>query len=243
MTFAQYLVADLPAGDSLVLDGPEGRHAATVKRARVGEQLLISDGRGSVVTGTVTAVDRDRVELSVDSRQIVVAPDPRLVVVQALPKGDRADLAIELLTELGVDEIVPWAAAHSVARWDSGKADRGVERWERTAREATKQSRRAWLPVVAGLASTAEVAARLSAATTALVLHEDASSGLGSVSLPAAGEVVLVVGPEGGISPDEISAFVAAGAAPVHLGVEVLRTSTAGGAALAALNLRLSRWH
>ncbi len=187
MTFAQYLVADLPAGDSLVLDGPEGRHAATVKRARVGEQLLISDGRGSVVTGTVTAVDRDRVELSVDSRQVVAAPDPRLVVVQALPKGDRADLAVELLTELGVDEIVPWSAAHSVARWDAGKADRGVERWERTAREAAKQSRRAWLPVVAGLASTADVAARLGAAATALVLHEDASSGLGSVPLPVSG--------------------------------------------------------
>ena len=242
MSLALFLVDELASGDLIVLDGDEGHHAATVKRVRPGEQVSIGDGRGAVLGATVVKVGRDRVELDVDWRRFDPAPDPRVVVVQALPKGGRAELAVELLTELGVDEIVPWAADNSVVRWDADQAAKGLVRWQRTAREATKQSRRTWLPIVHPVASTAEVNNRLRAAGAGLVLHESAESGLGAGPLPATGEVVLVVGPEGGVSAAELDLFAEAGAAYVRLGAPVLRTSTAGGAALAALSVRLGRW-
>jgi 16S rRNA (uracil1498-N3)-methyltransferase len=242
MTLALFLVDHLPAGDLIVLDGDEGHHAATVKRVRPGEQITIGDGRGATLGATVGKVGRNRVELDVDWRLYNPAPDPRVIVVQAVPKGGRAELAVELLTELGVDEIVPWAADNSVVRWDADQAAKGLLRWQRTAREAAKQSRRAWLPIVHPLAATADVSTRLRAAGAALVLHESGDSGLGAGPLPATGEVVLVVGPEGGVSDAELDLFGEAGAAYVRLGPEVLRTSTAGGAALAALSVRLGRW-
>jgi 16S rRNA (uracil1498-N3)-methyltransferase len=141
-----------------------------------------------------------------------------------------------------VDEIVPWAAARSVVRWQGERGERARQRWAATAREAAKQSRRAWLPAVAAAASTAGVAGRLGAAAAAYVLHEEASSRLADVPLPASGEIVLVIGPEGGIAAEELAAFGAAGAVPVRLGDAVLRTSTAGVAALAVLCTRLARW-
>ena len=241
MSSSLFLLDELPVGDSFALTGDEGRHAARVQRIGVGEQLLVSDGRGTVLTCTVATMLPDGLSLTVQERCSRPAPVPRLVVVQALPKGERAELAVELLTELGVDEIVPWAASRSVVRWDGPRADRALTKWRRTAREASKQSRRAWVPAVAGLHSTAQVAARLAGAT-ALVLHEEATAPLPSVPLPAAGEVAVVVGPEGGVAPDELAAFTAAGATAVRLGEPVLRTSTAGAAALAALSLRLGRW-
>jgi 16S rRNA (uracil1498-N3)-methyltransferase len=166
-------------------------------------------------------------------------PDPRLVVVQALPKGERAELAVELLTELGADEIVPWAAARSVVQWTGERAAKALTRWRRVAAEAAKQSRRPWVPVVAELANTSEVAAR---ARGALVLHEGAALALTGAVLPVGCDIILVVGPEGGITADELAAFTAAGAVPVRLGEPVLRTSTAGAAALAVLSVRIGRW-
>jgi 16S rRNA (uracil1498-N3)-methyltransferase len=186
-------------------------------------------------------VSGEVLSLSVRVRSFVPAPHPRLVVVQALPKGERAELAVEVLTELGADEIVPWAASRSIVRWLGPRGDRALDKWRRTAREATKQSRRAWLPEIAPLASTADVAARLSRAT-GLVLHEDAEQPLAGVAVAADREVVVVVGPEGGIAPDELDDFAAVGALPVRLGEPVLRTSTAGAAALAVLSARLGRW-
>jgi 16S rRNA (uracil1498-N3)-methyltransferase len=242
VTLALFLLDALPAGDVVVLDGEEGRHAATVRRIVAGESILVGDARGTVLTCQVRSVSSGRVEADVVSRSSVPLPEPRLVVVQALPKGDRAELAIELLTELGADEIVPWSASRSITLWQGERGAKALERWRRIAREATKQSRRAWAPDVAELASTADVGQRLGAAGTALVLHEDASIGIAEVPLTPSGDVVLVVGPEGGISPDELTRFEAAGAVAVHLGPAVLRTSTAGGAAAAALSLRLGRW-
>lgn len=242
MTPPLFLVAALPDSDVFELRGDEGRHAARVKRLGVGESVLVSDGAGGLLSCTVVAVLPDGLRLEVTSRRLVPAPGPRVVVVQALPKGERAELAVELMTELGVDEIVPWAASRCVVRWDGPRGDRALEKWRRTVREAAKQSRRAWLPVIAPLVPTDAVVARLAGAGGALVLHEDATDALASAALPAAGELVLVVGPEGGIAPDELAAFVAAGARPVRLGALVLRTSTAGAAALAALSPRLGRW-
>jgi 16S rRNA (uracil1498-N3)-methyltransferase len=202
---------------------------------------LVADGLGTVLSCVVTAVARSRIEARVTERSVTPSADPRVVVVQALAKGDRGELAVELLTELGVDEIVPWSASRSIAQWRDGRGDRSLERWRRTAREAAKQSRRAFVPTVAELASTKAVVLRLESAT-ALVLHESATTSLAGVEVPVSGELILVVGPEGGISDEELAAFTAAGAVCTRLGLPVLRTSTAGAAALAALSVRLGRW-
>jgi len=242
MTPPLFVVASLGTGDTLELTGAEAHHAGTVKRLTVGELAWLSDGRGGLAQATVTEVARDLVRFAVLHRRQLPPPEPQFTVVQALPKGERAELAVELLTELGVDEIVPWSASRSVAVWRGEKAARGVEKWRRTALEAAKQSRRQHFPQVADLASTSAVANRIATADLALLLHEDATEPIGRLSLPAAGEIVLVVGPEGGLSPEELAAFTGRGARPVRLGSEVLRTSTAGGAALAVLAARSGRW-
>jgi 16S rRNA (uracil1498-N3)-methyltransferase len=234
-----FLVDRLPDGGSFVLGGDEGRHAARVRRLAAGEDVLVSDGLGGLLACTVDEVVADGLRLTVVSASTVAVPRPRLVVIQALPKGDRAELAVEVLTELGVDEIVPWSASRSITRWDGPRGAKALDKWRRTAREAAKQSRRPRLPIVHDLASTAQVAARLAAG---FVLHEDAAAPLSSAALPDADELVLVVGPEGGVSPDELAEFCAAGAVPVRLGTEVMRTSTAGAAALAVVSVRLGRW-
>jgi 16S rRNA (uracil1498-N3)-methyltransferase len=234
-----FLVDDLPAGDAVRLDGPEGHHAAVVQRLRVGERIVVGDGRGTWASAVVTAVRKAELDAEIVARSHQAAARPSLTVVQGIAKGDRAELAVATMTEVGVDRIVPWQAARTVVRW---KDDRPLRRWRATAREATKQSRRAWLPDVAEPARTADAARTLAGATAALVLHEEADRALSTVELPADGEIALVVGPEGGIDPDEMAAFVAAGAVPVRLGTDVLRTSTAGAAAVAALSVRLGRW-
>jgi 16S rRNA (uracil1498-N3)-methyltransferase len=236
VSFPLFLVDALPAGGSYRLDGPEGHHAATVQRLRHGQRVLLGDGRGFLAEALVTAAGRGVLELAVGDRLFVPAPDPVLTVVQGIPKGDRAELAVQAMTEVGVDGIVPWAATRSVVRW---RDDRPVQRWRSTAREAAKQSRRAWMPVVADLVGTPEVASRPG---LLLVLHEEATVRLSTVDLPAGGEITLVVGPEGGIAPEELAVFEAAGGVPVRLGPEVLRTSTAGVAALSVLAARLGRW-
>lgn len=239
-----FLVETLPTGLSFTLDGPEGHHAATVQRLRAGELLILADGRGGTARAEVIAVGKGTVDLSVLSTHTEPAPDPRLVVVQGIAKGDRGELAVQAMTEVGVDEIVPWAASRSVTQW---RGDRGVkarDKWASTAREAAKQARRSWLPVVSGEpdTSTKQVAARLAEATTAFVLHEEATERLTMATLPDRGEIVLVVGPEGGISDAELDLFREAGATAVKLGDAVLRTSTAGVAALSVLSARSGRW-
>jgi 16S rRNA (uracil1498-N3)-methyltransferase len=231
-----FLVDALPDGDDFRLDGPEGHHAATVQRLRVGEDLLLGDGRGGTATAVVTAVGRGTLDVTITDRGYVAPPAPRLVVVQGIAKGDRGDLAVQAMTEVGVDGIVPWAAARSVAKW---KDDRPLQRWRATVREAAKQARRPWVPEVSEPVTTAVLARRPG---PILVLHEEATTPLSRVDLPDAGEITLVVGPEGGVAPEELAALEAGGARPVRLGPEVLRTSTAGVAALAALSVRLGRW-
>jgi 16S rRNA (uracil1498-N3)-methyltransferase len=236
-----FLADDLGA-DRVVLTGPEGHHAATVRRVKVGEAVDVVDGKGTRASCTVVSVGRDVVELSVVRRSTESPASPRLVLVQAIAKGDRGELAVELATEVGIDEVVPWAAARCVVKWDGERGQRALSRWRSTAREAAKQSRRAWHPEVGEQHTTAQVVERIASATTALVLHESASVPLASVGLPDAGEVLLVVGPEGGIRDEELSAFEAAGAVAVRLGASVLRTSTAGAAAASVVSARTPRW-
>ncbi len=237
-----FLVEQLPAEESITLGGEEGHHAARVKRLTTGERLLVGDGAGTVAECVVEAVLPDGLRLRVDRRRSRPAPQPRLVVVQALPKGDRAELAVEVLTELGADEIVPWAAARSITQWHGPRGEKALAKWRRTAREAAKQSRRAWLPSVAPLADTDSVAARVRSAAAAVVLHESARTSLTGARVPDGGDLLVVVGPEGGISDGELAAFQAAGGRPVRMGEPVLRTSTAGAAALAVLSARTGRW-
>jgi 16S rRNA (uracil1498-N3)-methyltransferase len=243
VTPSLFLLAELPVGDHAVLDGPEGRHAATVKRLRPGEAVLLGDGRGGLADAIVSVVGRDVVDLTISCRRVVAAPSPRVVVAQALVKGDRGELAVELATEAGVDALVPWTAARCVARWaDGARADKGLARWRATAREAAKQARRAWVPPVAEPVSTRALALQVAGATCALVLHERATTALTAVTLPAAGEILLAVGPEGGVTDDELGLLTAAGATAVRLGPEVLRASTAAAVALGALGVLTPRW-
>ena len=234
-------LAGAAAGSSLLLDGPEGRHAATVRRLGVGEAVLLSDGSGTRASAVVEVAGHDELTLRLLDVEAVSAPDPRFVLVQALAKGDRDEQAIESATELGVDEVVPWQAARSIVVWRGDRAARSHRKWESVVHAATKQSRRALAPGVAPLETTRQLTSRLERAALALVLHEDAGIPLARVELPAAGDVVLVVGPEGGISPEELAAFEGAGAVPVRLGESVLRSSSAGPAALAVLSAA-DRW-
>jgi 16S rRNA (uracil1498-N3)-methyltransferase len=235
------------SGGEIVLDGPEGRHAVSVKRLRPGEDVILTDGRGRWIEGIVKAAEgKDRlVVMDLESTHEEPQEQPRITVVQALPKGDRGELAVETMTETGVDAIVPWAASRCITQWKGDRGLKALAKWRATAREAGKQSRRVRFPEVADAATTKQVAALLAGADFAAVLHEDRAYGsepLATAELPADGEIVLVVGPEGGVSPEELALFEEAGAKAYRLGRTVLRTSTAGTAATALLLGRTGRW-
>ncbi|WP_159502074.1 16S rRNA (uracil(1498)-N(3))-methyltransferase [Microbacterium sp. 18062] len=245
---------DAAVGEHVLLTGAEAHHAAAVRRVRVGEDVSVGDGRGAWLAGVIESASPRAVSVRVTERQDVPPRTPRLVLVQALAKGDRDELAIQAATELGVDAIVPWQAARSVSRWipasraghgeDAAKEEKGRIRWAGIVREAAKQAHRAWVPEVEGVATTAQIAAR-AAASVVFVLEPTAAVRLTDElrALPAAGtDLLLVVGPEGGIDASELAAFAQAGARAVRLGDGVLRTSTAGPAALAAVEVCLGRW-
>ena len=236
-----FLLDEVPAGDVLTVGGTEGRHAVDVLRLAAGERVRVSDGRGLLVEGSVLAAEGSTLQVHVLARHDVPAPTPEFVLVQALPKGDHGPLAVDLATELGVDRIVPWTAARCVTKWRDDRVDKGVAKWRAAARAASKQARRPRVPEVTPPMTTRQVIGLLGEVDLALVLHEQARRPLAQVDVPAGGTVAVIVGPEGGITDGEVVAFRAAGAQSVRLGPEVLRTSTAGAAALAALSAR-SRW-
>jgi 16S rRNA (uracil1498-N3)-methyltransferase len=230
--------ADAEVGARVTVVGDEARHAVTVARVRIGERIAIGDGSGFVVWGAVVAASASELAIEVDEVRHDPEPEPALWLAQALAKGDRDELAIQAATELGAAGVIPWAAERSVSRWDGVKAAKGRERWASIVREASKQAIRSRVPEVAALASTADLAALTG---QLLVLDPHGDVALTEVS-PDEGRITLVVGPEGGISPSEFETLTGAGAVRVRLGLEVLRTSTAGPAALAVLNARLGRW-
>ncbi len=228
--------------DMVVLSGAEGRHAATVRRLRPGERADVTDGAGLVAECVVAGHGAGGLEMTVRARREVPRADPAITVVQAIPKGDRGELAVEEMTEVGVDRIVPWAAARCVPVWQGARGQRSLARWRLTAREAAKQSRRAWIPEVTDVASAGQVAQLITEADRAIVLEPGAAASLGRLSLPESGELLVVVGPEGGITDEESAVFRAAGAVAGRLGPTVLRTSTAGTVAAAILLTRSGRW-
>lgn len=231
------------AAGRVMLAGQEGRHAAAVRRLAPGERVDLTDGAGLIAECVVLAVHPARLELAVRSRRREPRPQPTVAVAQALPKGDRGPLAVDLLTEAGVDVILPWAAERCVTRWRADRAERGVARWRATAREAAKQARRAWLPEVTPLVSSAALVRQVESAALAVLLDPAGQVPLPAVPLPDGGQILVIVGPEGGVSPAERAALTAAGAVPASLGPTVLRTSTAGLVAASVLLSRCGRWN
>ena len=245
MTLPVHLVPSLTGvgvGDEVEVTGDEAHHAVAVRRLRVGESVVLTDGAGTAATADVSSTGKRVFAATVTDVSTGPPAAPAVVVVQALPKGERGELAVEVLTEVGVAQIVPWAAARSVAVWKGERAARSLAKWRSPAREAAKQARRSWCPEVAELASTADLAPLVAGADLAVVLHEEATVPLAGLDVPRTGRIVVVVGPEGGLTAEEVATLVAAGATPVRLGAEVLRTSTAGVAAVAALLARTPRW-
>jgi 16S rRNA (uracil1498-N3)-methyltransferase len=229
-------------GDVVLLAGAEGRHAVSARRITPGERVDVTDGAGLIAECVVTGVRSGQLELAVLRRRAEAAPAPRLVVVQAILKSDATALAVDLMTQVGVDAILPWAAERCVPRWRHDRATAAVGRLRSTATAAAKQSRRAYFPEVSELARTQEAVALVAGAARALLLDPAASAGLAAAELPAAGDIVLVVGPEGGVSPAEAEALTAAGATEVRLGPTVLRGSSAGAVAAAVILARSGRW-
>ena len=229
-------------GGVIELTGDEGRHAVSVKRTGVGEQIELVDGHGIRAVITVTGVSgKDQLVGVVDCVANEPVPRPTVTVVQALPKAARSELTVDLLTQAGADVIVPWQAGRSVANWGK-KQDKGLAKWRAAARAAAKQSRRSRIPEITPVADQAAVAALIQAAPLALMLHEDATGKITDQPVAQADSVVLIIGPEGGISPAELDAVTTAGAHPVRLGPEILRTASAGMVALAALGAVTDRW-
>ncbi len=228
--------------DSIELVGPEGWHAVVVRRIRPGERILLTDMGGAGAECVVRSVTKDTLVAEALVRRTEPPALPRLVVVQSIPKGDHGERAVDLLTEVGVDAIVPWAASRSVVSWRGERGAKGLAKWRSAAFAAAKQSRRLRFPDVEPLHSTAQVAELISTAGQALVLHETADRPLCDDVPPTAGDVVLVVGPEGGITDDELMVFVDRGARAVRIGPSVLRSSTAGAVASALVLSRTARW-
>lgn len=248
MSRALLYVDALPAvGGLAVVDGDEGFHAANVRRTRPGEQLDLGDGAGAVAHCVVEDVAKGRLSARVHGLDLARRPTPTVTIVQALPKSERSELAIELATEVGADAFVAWQASRCVARWvGPERVEKGLRRWKAVARSAARQSRRPYIPAVDGVVSTDELvdSVRDARPRTVLVLHESATRPLADVDIDG-GELdalTLVVGPEGGIAEDELSAMTDAGAVAVRLGPTVLRTSTAAAVALGALGVLTPRW-
>jgi 16S rRNA (uracil1498-N3)-methyltransferase len=241
-----YIDALPDTGALAVVDGDEGFHAATVRRIRPGEQLVLGDGAGGLARCLVEQAGRDGLLARVLGRWSVAPGRPSVTVVQALPKSERSELAIELATEAGADAFLAWQAARCVASWEGARLDKGLRRWRAVARSAARQSRRAHIPPVDGVLSTAALTQRIrdevAAGATVLALHESATDRIADVGVGQANSLFLVIGPEGGIAPDEIAALTEAGAVAVRLGPQVLRTSTAAAVALGALGVLTPRW-
>lgn len=233
-------------GGLAAVEGDEGFHAATVRRIRPGETLVLADGSGTIADCVVEEAGKRTLTARVLERRTVEPARPTVTVVQAIPKSERSELAVELATEAGADEFIAWQAGRCVARWDGDRAEKGLRRWRAVARSAARQSRRPHIPGVSGPLSTPELTAyladRVAAGALALVLHESADQPLADRPVAAAESIVLVIGPEGGISDDELADLAGAGAAPVRLGPTVLRTSTAAAVGLGAIGVLTGRW-
>jgi len=234
---------DTKVGSRFVLSGSEAKHAVSVRRMEVGEAISVTDGAGKKVRGNVTAVGKDFLELEVSEIDHVNPPNCKIYLVQALAKGDRDELAIQACTELGVQGVIPWQADRSVSVWKEEKKQKGQLRWQTIVSEAAKQSLRAFVPIVESVVDSQNLEVRLKQFDHVVILHTEGATSITETKLPEQGSVAVVVGPEGGLSDQEVELFKAAGFTSVHLGAGVLRTSTAGMAAVSYLQSKLGDWN
>lgn len=230
-----YFYAPRPAEG--VLTGAEAKHAH-VKRISQGDRIMLVDGAGHAAEVTVRDCSRERVVGDVVAEHDVESPQPQVVLVQAVPKSERAELAVDLAVQGGVDAIIPWISHRTIARWSADKQDKQVQKWRNQAVASAKQSRRANWPEVHDPVTTNQLAERI-AGKRAIVLHEDAKASIRDVDFSGVETLYVLVGPEGGIGADELDLL---GAQPVRLGPQVLRTASAGFAALCAIGALTSRW-
>lgn len=230
-------------GQEVTVSGAEGRHAVSVTRTKPGQQVELSNGAGIKVRLLVTAVaGKDHLTGIIEAIEHAEPPALTVTVIQAIPKAERSELAVDLLTQAGVDVIVPWEAERCIATW-AGKETKAMGKWQAAATAAAKQARRAYIPhITPVLRGTEPLMEQVATAHLCLVLHEEAATPLAQVPLPETGTICVIIGPEGGLSPQEVIALQGAGAVPVKLGPEVLRTASAGMVALAAIGVRTSRW-
>ncbi|MDO4910424.1 MAG: 16S rRNA (uracil(1498)-N(3))-methyltransferase [Corynebacterium sp.] len=247
------LVATATSGATLSFEGPEARHALTVTRHGIGDQILLASGQGTLLrTEITTVVGKDACQVLV--HEVIEAPRPRpeVTIVQALPKSERSELAVDLAVQAGADAIIPWQADRCIAKWTGKKAEKGREKWETMATQAARQSRRPFIPPVHAVVDTKALCRMLSSRAEELqaegkkllitVLHEDARRPFKDYPFESMDEVIMIIGPEGGIGAEELERLENAGATAIRLGPEVLRTATAAAIGLAALGVRTSRW-
>ncbi len=240
--FISPIPSDTKTGSKIRIAGAEAKHAMSVRRLQVGEAIAVSDGQGNKARGKVSQLSKDFLELDVESLEKLERPTPQLVLVQALAKGDRDEMAVQACTELGIQTVIPWQSERSVSIWKPEKQDKHRMRWQTIATEAAKQSLRPFIPEVEQVLGTRELADRLKTFDLTLVLDPTSNTALNSVSLAGHQSIAIVVGPEGGISLEELEVFRSAGLSLVGLGSGILRTSTAGVAAVSYLQATLGNW-
>lgn len=240
--FHSQIPDSLQPGQTFTLTGAEAKHAASVRRMRPGEAIQITNGTGSRLRGEVAQVEPQSVVVRIEQVVFDPAPSPRITLVQALAKGDRDELAIQAATELGVWAVIPWQADRSVSRWDGPKQTKGRERWQQIVTEAAKQSLRSWVPQVADSVTSKQLVGKFGEFDAVWVLEPTALDSLAKLAPNTPQTIALIIGPEGGIDPQELELFAGAGAKLVRLGDEVLRTSTAGIAAISVIQAGVGNW-
>jgi 16S rRNA (uracil1498-N3)-methyltransferase len=236
-----FLVDKLDDSNLIEVSGDEAHHAIKVLRINVSEEILISDGAGNWVRASVENIEKKTFTAKVLERGFQPEKSPRLIVVQGLPKSDRVKDAIEILVESGVDQIIPWQADRSISKWQKDSLDK----WQSAAVAATKQSRRYRKPEIIDGLSLSQLLEIESENSAVLVMHESATTKLSEVvtsKFAGMSEIIIVIGPEGGISESELTVLEGAGAHIVGLGPEVFRSAHAGGAALSAVSALIGRW-
>ena len=226
------------SANQIEVDGDEAHHGVNVLRLKTSEEVKISDGVGNWGVGTVSQVNKKSFTVEILDRGFEPASKQRVVVVQAILKNDANKEAVDFLTQVGADEIIPWQSQHSIGKFD----DKSLSKWQSAARESSRQSRRVRIPVISNAYSTENLISKIKGLQNIFVLHESADNRLSQIEINQEADVILIVGPEGGLSEIEVNTFVTAGAKIVRLGESVLRAANAGAAAASVVMSRTGKW-
>ena len=234
-----FFVDQISSGSTQELSGDEGHHAVKVMRLQIGEQIKIADNLGNWVSGAITEVGKKSLKINVSERGNAEHLKPELILVQAVTKSDRTKEMLELLTVAGADQIIPWQAQRCISKWKSDSTDK----WLTTIKESAKQARRVKLPVLSDAVTTNQLVKLFQAEDQIIVLHESAQLNLSQFNfVEYTKRILIVIGPEGGISEEEIAQLTSAKAVVVRMGENVLRSAHAGFAALSGIQTLIGRW-